>query len=278
MDLHMRSDMAKAVDILSATIVWLINISLAVLGSTELYQILLPSWSPLFCYSISVLVFLLLFIALQLLFLPLWRIVYRILTGQFPPILKIGEGTIVESANVVSIVVTLGAGIGLIGLSMFVSHRVFVLAYGVWGWVALLTVGLLTGIVVILLAELAQKILRFLLSGGLSDSISILDDENAIWRVLHAWQSLAHRICVVKPVNSAAFELRQLMLLVLQGKIEKYEQFMRAAQPTQVDVNPEIFSSVLSLLRECTGEDGKFDQTVINKRLRDFNALMEQLT
>ncbi|GIV16566.1 MAG: hypothetical protein KatS3mg022_2001 [Armatimonadota bacterium] len=226
------------------------------------------------------LTFVLLFVMCHLFFLPLWHLGVRLLSGETPGPVRLGEGFIVDVASLLAAIVTWGMVFGGSFIAGAASYNlcspIKITALCIGFSVLLALIALSIGIV---LAEPFYKILRFVMSGGLTTCLHRADDEVVIWRLLRLWQQLAHRLYPVHNPLTPEEQIRLLVTYVLDGSISSYDQFVKEAGTVRIKLsNVSTFEELLAILGQCSTDSGEFSQECISSHLKDINTLIEKLS
>ncbi len=271
----MRSDATKTIS--SAIASWTIITLLASAASWRLAQDF--SSELLSLRALVVIVsFGFLFVFGHLFFLPLWHLSMRLLSGTSPPPLHIGQKLIVDTASLLAAFITWGGVLGgaVTGGVAFYSSlsrvQSVALRVGLSAVVACLLLAL--GLV---LAEAVYKVIRLIMSGGLSEDLRDADGSLFLWRWMRMWQGLAHRIYPVSLTFNAEAELRRLVMRVLEGEITSYERFVQEANVFRPALrSPDGWEALLSLLKACCTSEGAFCAERLSSQLGAINDLMER--
>jgi hypothetical protein len=261
-------------ELISAIIAWLIVLSLAGTGGV-LLSLHVPVRLPEQIRIVGALgASFLLFIFIQLLFLPAWHAAHQVLTGHPPAKPKMGQGTLVEAAQVLSVVMAWVAVILAVSAAAVATYSIFTPKAGLWSWTMAAIAGLIALGVLLPLVELFQKVMGFLLSGGVSEELDIVD-ATGLWKLLRMWQRVAHLIYAVESAQTASNRLPRIISLVLDGKITSYSQFLSLVRNVSESADSLLVEELVRIIHECTVE-GRISQKHINSRLSDLNALMER--
>ena len=296
-------------ELISAITAWLIILSLAGTGGV-LLSLLVPVRLPEQIRIVGALgASFLLFIFIQLLFLPVWHAAHQVFTGHPPAKPKMGQGTLVEAAQVLSVVLTWVAVILSVSAAAVATYSIFTPKGGLWSWAIAAIAGLIALSVLLPFTELFQKVMGFLLSGGVSEELDIVD-ATGLWNLLRMWQRVAHLIYAVELACTASSRLPRIISLILDGEIRdcrafqllrlrcaehrrfsqgrdtlraaiarqsltSYSQFLSLVRNVSQSADSLLVEELVRIVRECTVE-GQISQKHINNRLRDLNTLMER--